>query len=206
VSNLAVRSQATRLGPSLRRALLSESPRPDRIRSHPLAPWLVVATVSIGAFMGQLDASIVTLALPHLGTAFHATPGVVVWVSLSYLLVLVAALPVAGYLADRFGRKLLYVQGFAVFTAASLACGLAPDLPALVLACCVQGVCIDMYRSRRWQIGAVVPGLVAPEKVRERVRGDPLEFSRGVREALHHVIAEHRRASGALRRGWKDHQ
>src|SRR5579871_3543472 len=108
-----MRLSATAAMPALARALLRESPRPERVRSHPLAPWLVVATVSIGAFMGQLDASIVALALPHIGSAFHATPGVVVWVSLSYLLVLVCALPAAGYLADRVGRKLLYVQGFA---------------------------------------------------------------------------------------------
>ena len=119
--------------------LFTESPRPARVRRHPLAPWLVVATVSIGAFMGQLDASIVTLALPRIGRAFSVGPGVAVWVSLSYLLVLVCALPVSGHLADRFGRKRLYVQGFAVFALASAACGLAPDLPALVLARVVQG-------------------------------------------------------------------
>ena len=119
--------------------LFTESPRPARVRRHPLAPWLVVATVSIGAFMGQLDASIVTLALPRIGRAFSVGPGVAVWVSLSYLLALVCALPVSGHLADRFGRKRLYVQGFAVFALASAACGLAPDLPALVLARVVQG-------------------------------------------------------------------
>src|SRR5579862_6173588 len=119
--------------------LLSESPRPARVRDHPFAPWLVVATVTVGAFMGQLDASIVTVALPRLGRAFAVGPGVAVWVSLSYLLVLVCALPAAGHLSDRLGRKRLYVQGFAVFAAASLACGLAPDLPALLAARVVQG-------------------------------------------------------------------
>jgi EmrB/QacA subfamily drug resistance transporter len=122
------------------RSLLLESPRPRRIREHRLAPWLVVATVSIGAFMGQLDASIVSLALPHIGAAFAAGPGVVVWVSLAYLLVLVCGLPVAGRFADRVGRKRLYVQGFVVFSVASAACGLAPDLPALIAARCLQGV------------------------------------------------------------------
>ena len=119
--------------------LLAESPRPARVRLHPLAPWLVVATVSIGAFMGQLDATIVTLALPRIGRAFSVGPGIAVWVSLSYLLTLVCALPVAGHLADRFGRKRLYIQGFAVFALASAACGLAPGLPELVLARVVQG-------------------------------------------------------------------
>ncbi|HEY2569930.1 MAG TPA: MFS transporter, partial [Solirubrobacteraceae bacterium] len=120
--------------------LVRESPRPARVRAHRLAPWLVVATVAVGAFMGQLDASIVTLALPRIADSFGVAPGVVVWVSLSYLLVLVCALPLAGRLADRHGRKRLYVQGFVLFTVASLACGVAPDLPALIAARCVQGV------------------------------------------------------------------
>ena len=173
--NDVVRSPATGLGPSLRRALLSESPRPERIRAHPLAPWLVVATVSIGAFMGQLDASIVTLALPHIGVAFHASPAVVVWVSLSYLLVLVATLPAAGFLADRFGRKLLYIQGFVVFTAASLACGLAPDLGALVLARCVQGV------------GAALLQANSVALIREALSGDRLGRGLGVQGAAQAV-------------------
>ena len=88
---------------------------------------------------GAADASIVTVALPRIGRAFSVGPGVAVWVALSYLLVLICTLPMAGHLADRFGRKRLYVQGFAVFALASAACGLAPDLPALVLARVVQG-------------------------------------------------------------------
>ena len=155
--------------------LLTESPRPARVRRHPLAPWLVVATVSIGAFMGQLDASIVTLALPHIGVAFHASPAVVVWVSLSYLLVLVATLPAAGFLADRFGRKLLYIQGFVVFTAASLACGLAPDLGALVLARCVQGV------------GAALLQANSVALIREALSGDRLGRGLGVQGAAQAV-------------------
>jgi EmrB/QacA subfamily drug resistance transporter len=130
----------TRAAPVLISSVLRESPRPERVRAHRLAPWLVVATVTVGAFMGQLDASIVTLALPRIASSFDVAPGVVVWVSLSYLLVLVCALPLAGRLADRLGRKRLYVQGFIVFTLASLACGIAPDFPALIAARCVQGL------------------------------------------------------------------
>ena len=128
------------LAPPLVRALFAESPRPRRVREHRLAPWLVVAAVSVGAFMGQLDASIVSLALPHIERTFAVGPGAVVWVSLAYLLVLVCGLPAVGRLADRLGRKRLYVQGFVVFTAGSVACGLAPDFPALIAARCVQGL------------------------------------------------------------------
>ena len=60
------------------------------------------------AFMGQLDASIVTLALPTLQRTFHASLGAVTWVGLSYLLVLVATVTAVGRVADMAGRKLLY--------------------------------------------------------------------------------------------------
>jgi EmrB/QacA subfamily drug resistance transporter len=112
--------------------LLIEPRRPPAIRNWPRAPWLVVVTVSIGAFLGQLDASIVTLALPTLQQHFHASLGAVEWVALSYLLVLVASVTAVGRLADMIGRKLLYTYGFAVFTLASVGCGLSPTLGVLI--------------------------------------------------------------------------
>ncbi|MFJ4552824.1 MFS transporter [Streptomyces sp. NPDC088817] len=112
--------------------LTAERARPEGIRSRPNAWKLAVATVCFGAFMGQLDASIVTLTYGSLRTEFHASLAAVEWVSLAYLLALVALLVPAGRLADAHGRKLLYLYGFAVFTLASAACGLAPSLPALV--------------------------------------------------------------------------
>ncbi|MFE9097966.1 MFS transporter [Streptomyces sp. NPDC007264] len=112
--------------------LTAERPRPEGIRSRPNAWWLAVGTVCFGAFMGQLDASIVTLTYGSLRTGFHASLAAVEWVSLAYLLTLVALLVPAGRLADAHGRKLLYLYGFALFTLASAACGLAPSLAALV--------------------------------------------------------------------------
>ena len=95
--------------------LITEPPRPPVISRRPGAPWLGVATVCMGAFMGQLDASIVTLALPTLQRAFHASLGAVTWVGLGYLLVLVAMVTAVGRVADMAGRKLLYTYGFGVF-------------------------------------------------------------------------------------------
>jgi len=112
--------------------LVVEPRRPAAIRNWPNAPWLVVATVSIGAFLGQLDASIVTLALPTLQQQFHASLASVEWVALSYLLVLVASVTAVGRLADMIGRKLLYTYGFAIFTLASVGCGLSPSLGVLI--------------------------------------------------------------------------
>ncbi|WP_269084280.1 MFS transporter [Streptacidiphilus carbonis] len=115
-------------------ALLTwERPRPDRIRSRPWAWRLAVATVCFGAFMGQLDASIVTLTYGSLRTQFHSQYAAVQWVSLAYMLALVALLIPVGRLSDAHGRKLLYLYGFALFTAASAACGLAPTLGLLIV-------------------------------------------------------------------------
>ena len=127
--------------------LLVEPRRPLAIRNRPSAPWLVVATVSIGAFLGQLDASIVTLALPTLQQHFHASLAAVEWVALSYLLMLVATVTAVGRLSDMVGRKLLYTYGFAVFTLASIGCGLAPNLGVLIGCRVVQAVGAAMLQA-----------------------------------------------------------
>ena len=103
-------------------------------------PWLVVGTVCIGAFMGQVDASIAQLVLPEVEHEFHASIGAAAWVSIAYLLVAAAMLPVFGRLADMFGRKLLYCGGFVVFVTGSELCGLAPTLDTLVAARVVQAL------------------------------------------------------------------
>ena len=112
--------------------LLREPARPVLVREHRLAPWFAVGTVCFGAFMGQLDASVVTLAFPALQRQFAAGLAGVQWVSLAYLLALVALLVPVGRWSDRFGRKLVYLYGFVVFAGASAACGLAPTLAVLV--------------------------------------------------------------------------
>jgi len=117
---------------ALAQRLRSESARPRRIANWPHAHWLAVAAVCLGAFMGQLDASVVTLTFPALSSEFGASLAAVEWVSLSYLLTLVALLAPVGRLADAAGRKLVYLYGFGVFTLASVACGLADSLPMLI--------------------------------------------------------------------------
>jgi EmrB/QacA subfamily drug resistance transporter len=126
--------------PSRAAFLLTESPRPRWIREHPGGWWLAVATVCFGAFMGQLDASIATLTYPALRTQFHTRLADVEWVSLAYLLALVALLVPVGRLSDARGRKLMYLYGFIVFTAASAACGFAPSLATLIVFRLVQAV------------------------------------------------------------------
>lgn len=129
------------------RRILTEPRRPAVIRESPRAHWYVVGTVCIGAFMGQLDASIVTLALPRLGHDLHAGVGAVEWVALAYLLVLVASVAIVGRISDAAGRKLLYVYGFGVFTTGSVLCALAPTLPVLIGARVLQAAGAAMLQA-----------------------------------------------------------
>jgi EmrB/QacA subfamily drug resistance transporter len=106
--------------------------------------------------MGQLDASIVTVALPTLQKSFHASVGSVTWVGLSYLLVLVATVTAVGRFADMWGRKLLYVYGFVIFILASALCGFAPDLAALCGFRALQGVGAAMLQANSLAIICLV--------------------------------------------------
>ncbi len=147
--------------------LLVEPRRPAIIRDRPNAHWFAVAAVCIGALMGQLDASIVTIALPSLAHSFHASVGSVTWVGLSYLVVLVATVTAAGRFADMWGRKLLYVYGFVLFVGASVLCGFAPDLAALCAFRALQAVGAAMLQAN--SLAIIV--LVVPPRSRGRAIG-----------------------------------
>ena len=103
-------------------------------------PWLVVGVTCIGGFMGQLDASIVQLALPTLEKQFDANLDVVSWVAIAYLLAYAAMLPAFARLSETKGRKLLYIAGYALFTLASAVCGMVSDLRWLIVFRVVQGI------------------------------------------------------------------
>ena len=144
------------------RRLLVEPARPRSIATRADAHWLAVGTVCIGAFMGQLDASIVTVAYPTLRTAFHAGLGSVTWVGLTYLVVLVALVTAVGRFADMVGHKLLYTYGFVVFIGGSALCGLAPSLAALDGFRVLQAVGAAMLQANSVAIIALA---MPPEKL-----------------------------------------
>lgn len=127
--------------------LLQEPARPRSIAARSEAYWYAVLTVCVGAFMGQLDASIVTLAFPTIETTLHVGVGPVQWVGLAYLLTLVGGLTAVGRYADMAGRKLLYTYGFLIFIIGSALCGLAPDLPSLVAFRVLQGIGAAMLQA-----------------------------------------------------------
>ncbi|MFJ4669126.1 MFS transporter [Kitasatospora purpeofusca] len=120
--------------------LLAERPRPRGIADRRYAHWLAVGTVCLGAFLGQLTASVTALVYPALQHRFDAGFAAVEWVALAYLLVLVALLAPIGRLSDLVGRKTMYLGGFAVFGLASLGAGFAGGLGTLVACRAVQAV------------------------------------------------------------------
>ncbi len=94
----------------------------------------------IGFFMIMVDSTIVAIANPTIKAELHTGYDVVVWVTSAYLLGYAVVLLVAGRLGDRFGTKNLYLIGLAVFTLASLWCGLSGSAAMLITARVVQGV------------------------------------------------------------------
>jgi EmrB/QacA subfamily drug resistance transporter len=127
---------------AIREALLRarEPPPAPSIASLASYRWLVVGTVCIGAFMGQLDSSITQLLLPKLESEFDARLSTVSWVAVAYLLAMAGFLPIFGRLADILGRKLLYTGGFLLFVLSSALCGFAPNLAVLIGFRVLQGI------------------------------------------------------------------
>ena len=102
--------------------------------------WWTLVAVCLGTFMLLLDITIVNVALPDIQTALHSSFSDLQWVVDAYALTLAAFLLTAGSLADMYGRRLLYLIGLAVFTAASALCGFAESTLMLQLSRGLQGV------------------------------------------------------------------
>ena len=105
-------------------------------RGIPRSTLLVVA---LGVFLAQLDGTVINVALPALSRAFH-TPDLssVQPVITAYLVTSVALLPILGKLADRYGRKRLFLLGFSIFAAASLVAAFSTSLGMLITVRIVQ--------------------------------------------------------------------
>lgn len=129
------------------RLLLAE-PRPlSSLANRAFYPWLIVGTVCVGAFLGQLDASIAGLVLPTLEETFAAPVASVAWVAIAYLVALAAFVVPFGRLADLAGRKMLYTAGFVVFILGSALCGFAPSLGWLIVFRVVQAIGAAMLQA-----------------------------------------------------------
>ena len=101
--------------------------------------WVLLAAV-LGSGIALLDATVVNIALPTLGRELDADLADLQWTVNAYVLSLAALILLGGSLGDRFGRRRVFVIGTVWFGVASLLCGLAPDVEALIAARALQGV------------------------------------------------------------------
>src|ERR1700733_14095968 len=100
---------------------------------------LTLAATILGSSMAFIDGSVVNIALPAIQQALHADVASTQWIVNGYLLLLGALVLVGGAAADLYGRRRIFLTGIAVFTAASVACGLAPNIEALIVSRAAQG-------------------------------------------------------------------
>lgn len=100
---------------------------------------LVLAATILGSSMAFIDGSVVNVALPAISAALKADATATSWVVNAYLLLLGSLVLAGGSLADRYGRRRVFVIGVVAFTIASVGCGLAPAMPWLIAARALQG-------------------------------------------------------------------
>lgn len=111
----------------------------------PRSAWLALAVLLAGMFMSLLDATVVNVALPSIRTSLDASESTLSWIISGYALAFGLALIPAGRIGDRIGHKWVFIAGLALFTIASVACGLAQDSAQLIVARAVQGLAGGIY-------------------------------------------------------------
>ena len=99
-------------------------------------PWVV----AVALFMQQLDGTIVNTAAPTMADSLGVAPLALKSVLTSYTIAIAVLIPLSGWLADKFGTKPVFGFAVAAFTLGSLACGLSPNLPALIASRVLQGI------------------------------------------------------------------
>ncbi len=101
--------------------------------------YVVAGVVLLGAVMSILDTTVVNVAIDHLAVAFRSSLTTIQWVVTGYTLALAAVIPVTGWAADRFGTKRIYMTSLVLFTAGSVASGLAWSAGSLIVFRVLQG-------------------------------------------------------------------
>ncbi len=116
---------------------------PGRRLVDPASPdyrWWLLAVTSLGALLASLTSGTLVIALPDILRDLHTDLFSLLWIVVGYTIVTTVLVLNAGRLADKFGRARAYMVGMAIFTLASIGCGVAPDATTLILGRVVQGV------------------------------------------------------------------
>jgi EmrB/QacA subfamily drug resistance transporter len=141
----------------------------ERLRGN---PWVVLMVLCLGLFMALLDTTIVNIAIAQIIDGIDASLDEILWVLNAYVLVFATLLITAGRLGDIFGPKRLFVAGMALFTVASVLCGLSRDPTQLIAARALQGIggammspqsmaiILSIFPSERRGAAFAVPGIL----------------------------------------------
>ncbi|MGA8716645.1 MAG: DHA2 family efflux MFS transporter permease subunit [Solirubrobacteraceae bacterium] len=130
-------------------------------------PGIVLATLALASVMSVLNLFVVNVALNDIGAHLHSSLSDVAWVLNAYALFFGALLVPAGRFSDKYGQKNVFMLGLAVFTIASLACAVSPDLWVLIVFRCVQGIGAAMLIPS--SLGLVLTTM-PPARVKRSVR------------------------------------
>jgi EmrB/QacA subfamily drug resistance transporter len=104
------------------------------------SPILIALLVAAGAFMELLDGTVITTAIPRMAVSFHVHPVDLNLGITGYMIMLAAGIPLSGWAAERFGARTVFAAAIAIFTAASVLCGLADGFWSFFAARIVQGL------------------------------------------------------------------
>jgi len=126
-----------------------------------IRPWPALWALVLGFFMILVDSTIVSVATPAILEDFGSDVGTVVWVTSAYLLAYAVPLLITGRLGDRVGPKKLYLTGLALFTLASVWCGLTNTIELLIVARVFQGLGASMMTP---QTMAVITRIFPPDQ------------------------------------------
>lgn len=117
------------------------------IRQGPSYKWWILGLIMLGTFMAVLDVTVVNVGLPAIMSAFGIGISTAEWVVTAYMITMTVMLPSAGWFADRYGNKRLYIIGLLLFTLGSWLCGRASSDLFLIFSRAVQGIGSGIIQS-----------------------------------------------------------
>src|ERR1700712_276841 len=100
---------------------------------------IIIITAALAALLEIVDSSIVNVAIPTMMGNLGTTLDEISWVSTAYMIANSIVLPIAAWLGMRLGRRTYFTTAILLFTAASFMCGIAPNLPVLIIFRVIQG-------------------------------------------------------------------
>src|SRR3954468_16855923 len=118
----------------------AQNPHVPTLKLDSFSHGILTVSIMMAVLLQVLDTTIANVALPHMMASMSATQESINWVLTSYIVASAIAIPITGWLADRVGRKRLFIGSVIAFTAASVACAVAQSLTEMVAFRALQGI------------------------------------------------------------------